>query len=141
MDAIIATTVARPRMYALLLGVFPVLGVTKALIGIYGVMSSTVSQRIRELGIRMALRARPAMVLGLVLRHSLMLTFVGVALGLLGTATLSEALETMLFELEPLDPVTFASVALLFVVFAALAAYVPARRATLVDPLVGLRTE
>jgi putative ABC transport system permease protein len=141
MDAIIATTVARPRMYALLLGVFPVLGVTKALIGIYGVMSSTVSQRIRELGIRMALRARPAMVLGLVLRHSLMLTFVGVALGLLGTATLSEALETMLFELEPLDPVTFAGVALLFVVFAALAAYVPARRATLVDPLVGLRTE
>src|SRR4029453_11018145 len=103
-----------PRMYALLLGVFPVLGVTKALIGIYGVMSSTVSQRIRELGIRMALRARPAMVLGLVLRHSLMLTFVGVALGLLGTATLSEALETMLFELEPLDPATFSGVRRVF---------------------------
>jgi putative ABC transport system permease protein len=141
MEEIISTTVARPRMYAVLLGVFAVLGVTMALIGTYGVMSYTVSQRTRELGIRMALGARAASVLGLVLRQSLILTAVGVALGLLGAATLTRILETMLFQLTPLDPTTFAGVALLFVLFAGLAAYVPARRATLVDPLVALRTE
>ena len=141
MNEIISTTVARPRMYAVLLGVLAALGVTMALVGIYGVISYTVSQRTRELGIRMALGAPRAGVLGLVLRESLVLTALGLGLGLLGAAALTRTLESMLFELTPLDPPTFAGIAVLFVLFAGLAAYVPARRATLIDPLVALRTE
>ena len=128
-------------MYAVLLGVLAALGVTMALVGIYGVISYTVSQRTRELGIRMALGAPRAGVLGLVLRESLVLTALGLGLGLLGAAALTRTLESMLFELTPLDPPTFAGIAVLFVLFAGLAAYVPARRATLIDPLVALRTE
>jgi predicted permease len=141
MGTVISTTVARPRMYAVLLGVFAISGLTMALVGIYGVVSYSVSQRTRELGIRMALGARPVVILGLVLRHSLILTAAGIILGMLGAAALTGILETMLFELTPLDPATFVIVPLLFALFAAVAAYVPARRATLVDPLVALRTE
>ena len=141
MDEIISSTVAQPRMYAVLLGIFAALGVTIALVGIYGVISYTVSQRTRELGIRMALGAPRAGLVGLVLRESLVVSGLGLALGLLGAAALTRTLESMLFELTPLDPLTFAAVAVLFVLSAALAAYVPARRATLIDPLVALRTE
>ena len=141
MGDIIATTLARPRLYAVLLGGFAAVGVIMAVVGIYGVLSYAVSQRTRELGIRMALGARRAAVFRMVLRHGLMLTAAGILLGLLGAAALSRTLETMLFGLTPLDPPTFAGVALLFTVFAALAAYMPARRATLVDPLIALRNE
>ena len=140
MNDVISTTVARPRMYAVLLGVFALLGMTIALVGIYGVVSYTVSQRTRELGIRVALGASPARVLVLVLRDSLLLTALGVALGLVGAAALTRTLRAMLFQLTPLDPMTFAGVAVLFVLFAGVAAYVPGRRATQVDPLVALRT-
>jgi ABC-type antimicrobial peptide transport system permease subunit len=110
-------------------------------VGIYGVMSYVVSQRTREIGIRMALGAQRRVVLGLVLRQSLVFTLIGIAIGLLGAAGLTRFVETMLFEVTPFDPSTFAGVALMFAFVATLAAYAPARRATRVDPLVALRTE
>ena len=141
MDQVISTTVVRPRMYAVLLASFAGIGMILALVGIYGVVSYTVSQRTRELGIRLALGARREAVLTLVLRESLILTAVGITLGLLGAAALTRTLEALLFDVTPLDPATFATVALLFAACAGLAAYLPARRATRVDPIIALRTE
>jgi putative ABC transport system permease protein len=100
-----------------------------------------VAQRTREIGIRMALGAPRAQVIGLVLRQSLVLTAAGIVLGIAGAAALVRYLEGMLFGLTPLDPTTWASVAVLFAIVAAVAAYVPARRATSIDPLRALRVE
>jgi putative ABC transport system permease protein len=141
MTALVANSVGRPRLYAVLLGAFALSGLTLALIGIYGVMAYTVTQRTREIGIRMSLGAAQGDVLGLVLRQSLVLTAIGVALGLLGAAFASRYVETLLFGVKPLDVTTFAAVAVMFVLVAGLAAYVPARRATRVDPLIALRCE
>jgi predicted permease len=141
MTALVANNIARPRLYAVLLGAFGFSGLMLALIGIYGVMAYSVTQRTREIGIRMSLGAAHRDVLGLVLRQSLVLTAIGVALGLLGAAFASRYVETLLFGVKPLDAATFATVAILFVVVAGLAAYVPARRAARVDPLIALRCE
>ena len=139
MEQVVGATVARPRMYAILLGMFAALGAALAAIGIFGVMAYSVAQRTREVGIRMALGAQRADVLRLVLVQSLMMTAVGLVLGLASAAGLSRYLDAMLFGLTPLDPATFVAVAVLFTAVAALAAFVPARRATKVDPLVALR--
>lgn len=141
MEKIVSSTIARPRLYAVLVGVFAAVGLVMALIGIYSVMSYTVSQQTREIGIRMALGARPGLVLNQVLRHALVLTAIGIGIGLLAAAALTRTLESMLFNLTPLDKMTFGGVALLFVVTAALAAYLPALRASRVDPLAAIRTE
>ena len=141
MAQVVSGSLARPRLYAALVGAFAAVGLIMALIGIYGVLSYSVSQRTRELGIRAALGARPGAVVALVLRQTMLLTCVGIVAGLLGAAALSRALETMLFDLKPLEPAIFAGVGLLFVVFTGLAAYAPARRATRVDPLVALRSD
>jgi putative ABC transport system permease protein len=141
MERLVASTVARPRMYAVLLGVFAAVGATLAVIGIYGVLAYSVAQRTREIGIRIALGAKRSEVLRLVLKQSLVVTGVGIVIGLVGAAMLTRYLDRLLFELTPLDLSTFAVVVLLFVVVAALASYAPARRATRVDPLVALRYE
>jgi putative ABC transport system permease protein len=141
MEALVATTIARPRMYAVLLGVFAAIGAALALIGIYGVITYGVTQRTREIGIRMALGAQRREVLGLVLRHAMMLAATGVVAGLAGSRALARYLDGMLFGLTPLDPGTFAAVSVSFVLVVALAALAPARRATRVDPLVALRHE
>jgi putative ABC transport system permease protein len=112
-----------------------------AAIGIYGVMAYSVSQRTREIGIRMALGAQRSAVVGLVLHQSLLLTIVGIGIGIAGAAAVSRYLEGLLFGLTPLDPPTFAAVAVMFAAVALFAAFVPARRATKVDPLVALRYE
>jgi ABC-type antimicrobial peptide transport system permease subunit len=106
-----------------------------------GVMAYSVVQRTREVGVRMALGAQRADVIRLVLGQSLVVTGVGLALGLASAAGVTRYLDAMLFGLTPLDPMTFVAVAVLFAVVAALAAFVPARRATKVDPLVALRYE
>jgi len=141
MDQIVSNAMSRPRLYAVLLGIFAGVAMILAAIGIYGVLSSLVAHRTREIGIRMALGAQRAQVVTLVLRHTTVLTVFGVAGGVAGAAALSRYLEGLLFGLTPLDVATFAGVVVLFVAVATLASYIPARRATRVDPLVALRTE
>ncbi|HEU4691659.1 MAG TPA: ABC transporter permease, partial [Vicinamibacterales bacterium] len=141
MEEVVASTVSRPRLYATLLGVFSAVGLGLAVIGIYGVMAYLVTQRTREIGIRVALGARRAQVIGLVVKQSAVLTVVGIVIGLAGAAMLSHYLEALLFGVSPLDPMTFAAAAALFALAALAAAYGPARRATAVDPLVALRAE
>jgi putative ABC transport system permease protein len=141
LEQILAGSIARPRMYALLLGIFASVAVFLAVIGIYGVMAYAVTQAAREIGLRMALGAERRDVLGLVLGRAAALTAVGLTMGLAGAVGLSQYLRGMLFGLTPLNLPTYAMVALGFSAVAMLAAYLPARRATKVDPLVALRCE
>jgi len=108
MEQVVASTISRPRLYATLLGIFSVVGLGLAVTGIYGVMSYSVAQRTREIGVRVALGARKAQVITLVLGQSAVLTVVGIAIGLSGAAMLSRYLEGLLFGVTPLDPITYA---------------------------------
>jgi putative ABC transport system permease protein len=141
MDRLVASSVARPRFYAVLLAVFAGVAGMLAAIGIYGVLAYAVAERTQEIGIRIALGAQRRNVLSLVLRQGALLTIVGIALGLMGAATTARFLESMLFGVAPLDWTTFGSVSLMFAIVATLASYMPARRATKVDPMVALRRE
>jgi len=141
MERLFASAVARPRFYAVLLTVFAAIAGVLAAVGIYGVLACVVVQRTQELGIRMALGARRTQVLGLVLRQGLVLTAIGISLGLVAAGAAGRLLQGMLFGVRPLDPMTFAAVFVLFAAVAMIAAYVPARRATKVDPMVALRAE
>jgi predicted permease len=129
------------RLVAGLSSVFGALALLLAALGVYGVTASGVARRRHEIGIRMALGARRADVLTLVLRQSVAVTAVGLALGIAGAAAVTRYLESMLFGLTPLDPVTFVGVSLLFAGIATVASYIPARRATRADPLATLRCE
>jgi predicted permease len=141
MEQLVATTIARPRMYAVLLGTFAAVGVVLAAVGIYGVLAYSVAQRTREIGIRMALGAQPSAVMRLVLGQSFVLTAIGIALGVAGAGLVTRYLKDMLFGLTPLDPMTFVVVSFLFAAVAAIASFVPAHRATTVNPVVALRAE
>jgi predicted permease len=141
MEQLLSNTMSRRRLYAVLLGVFALVSVSLAVIGLYGTMSYLVAQRTREIGVRIALGAQRTAVLALVLRRSLIITGAGIAIGLAGATGFTRYLRGMLFELTPFDPTTFIAVGTVFSVVAALAAYVPARRATRVDPVVALRSE
>jgi putative ABC transport system permease protein len=125
----------------LLLGLFAALALVLAAVGIYGVVAYSVAQRTHELGLRMALGAQHKDVLALVLRQGMKLALLGVALGLLGAFWLTGVLRDLLFGVPPTDALTFLSVAALLVAVALLACYVPARKATQVDPLLALRHE
>jgi ABC-type antimicrobial peptide transport system permease subunit len=120
---------------------FAALTLLLASLGLYGVLSYGVTRRTQEIGVRMALGAQPMEVMGSVLAQSLRLTIVGMALGLLGAAAAARYLSGMLFGVASMDPMAFAAVALVFIFVMMLAACVPARRATRVDPLVALRCE
>jgi len=124
-----------------LLGAFAGTALFLAALGIFGVMSYAVAQRSREIGIRVALGADPKRVLRMVLRHASLLAVAGVGLGLVGAVSLSRAIASLLFQLSPTDPTTLAGVAVLLLAVALLASYLPARRATRVDPLIALRSE
>jgi putative ABC transport system permease protein len=141
MTRLVASSVARQRFYAVMLGVFAAVAGLLAAIGIYAVLAYAVVQRRQEIGVRMALGAQRSRVLTLVLTQGLLLTGVGVLLGLAGAAAASRFLQGMLFGLTPLDATTYISVALTFALVAACASYLPARRATMVDPVVALRAE
>ena len=143
MEDIIATTPATfLRRYPLMiLGVFAGLALLLASIGIYGVMSLSVRERTSEIGIRMALGAQASAVLSLVLRQGLTLSAFGVSLGLAIGLAGSRVLSSALFETPPTDPVVFGSAAVILIAVAAVASWLPARRASRVDPLVALRHE
>jgi ABC-type antimicrobial peptide transport system permease subunit len=134
-------SIASPRLTAALVGMFAALAVFITAAGIAGVMALTVSQRTHEIGIRMALGASASGVLRLVLRQGLTLVLVGLALGVAGAFALTRMMSTLLFAVEPTDPLTWLAVALALAAVAALACFAPARRATLIDPLTALRSE
>ena len=141
MEEIVAHWLAPRRFNLLLLGVFAALALVLASVGIYGVISYAVSQRTREIGVRIALGAGRRDILRLIVRQCLVLTLGGVAGGLIASLVLTRLLATMLFDVSPTDPATFASVALLLGFVALLACWIPARRAMNVDPMVALRYE
>jgi predicted permease len=141
MSARLERDLSRERVVAYLAFSFGLLTLILASLGLYGVLSYGVMRRTQEIGVRMALGARRGEVMASVLRQSLRLTIAGIALGLAGAAAVSRYLSGMLFEVAPLDPVAFLAVGTTFVLVMTLAAFLPARRATNVDPLVALRCE
>lgn len=141
METLAADAVALPRVYALLLGIFAAAALLLALVGVYGVMAYSVAQRQREIGVRLALGAAPGAIRGLILRRGGALVAAGLIAGLGGAAAMTGLLRALLFGVPPLDVVTFGGVALLLGGMALLACWVPAGRATRVDPVVVLREE
>jgi predicted permease len=141
MEQRISGSTSRTRFSAYLLGAFAGLALVLATIGIYGVMSYSVAQRTREIGIRMALGAERADVVKLVVGQGLVLALTGIAAGLVGAFVLTRFLSSMLYNVQPTDPATFVGASALLTGVALLASYVPARRATKIDPLVALRYE
>ena len=141
MESLLSVSVARARFSASLLAVFSIVALVMAAVGIYGVMSYTVLQRTHEIGVRMALGAQRADVLKLVLKKGIVLGVVGVAVGLAASFALTRLIATLLFEVTTTDKSTFAAVAIGLFLITLLACYVPARRATKVDPLKALRYE
>ena len=137
----VESSVAAPRYRTTLLALFAALAMVLAATGIYGVMSYSVAQRTHEIGVRMALGARRADVLKLVVRQGMLLAIVGVIVGLLGAFALTRVMSSLMFGVTTKDPITFVAVSLLLVGVAFIACFVPARRATKVDPLVALRYE
>jgi ABC-type antimicrobial peptide transport system permease subunit len=139
MDERVAVTLETRRFAVVLLGIFGGLGLLLAAIGLYGVLAFTVSQRTREIGIHMALGAPARDVMFMVMKQGMSLVLVGVVVGVAGAYAATRAMRSLLFEIGPTDPLTFAVVLVLLGFVGLIASYVPARRATKVDPLVALR--
>jgi putative ABC transport system permease protein len=141
MQEVVSRSVAQPRFLAILLGVFAMLALALAAVGVYGVMAFAVAQRTREMGIRMALGAQPRDILRLVLGEGMALAVIGVAAGLLGSFAVTRLMSSLLYRVSATDPITFIVFSLLLTGVALGASFIPARRALNVDPMVALRHE
>jgi ABC-type antimicrobial peptide transport system permease subunit len=141
MDQLLAATLSRSRFTMLVLGVFAALALVLACVGIYGVIAYSVTQRTQEFGIRMALGANRGDVLRLVFGEGTRLTLLGIGFGIVAALIVTRLMATLLYGVSATDPVTFTVVALLLALVALGACYIPARRATRVDPIVALRYE
>jgi ABC-type antimicrobial peptide transport system permease subunit len=141
MEAILSDNVATPRFRTLLFAIFAGLAICLAMAGVYGVMAYVVSRRSKEIGVRIALGATSASVLGFVIRQGLALTGLGLIIGLIVAATGTRLLTSVLFEVQPNDPLVYVTVVLFVSISALLASYLPARRASRIDPLAAIRQE
>ena len=141
MEDLIGSSVSARRFNMVLLGTFAALALALSAVGIFGVISYSVAQRTREIGLRMALGARSGDVLAMVLRDGLVLAAIGIAIGLAGALALTRVLSSLLYEISPMDPLTFGGVAALIMVVAGVACFIPARRAATVEPMIALRHE
>ena len=139
LDDVVGRTIARPRAISVLVGVFALVALALAAVGVYGVMSYSVRERTQEIGVRMALGASAASIFRLVLAQALALVLAGVAVGLVAAAMLTQLMERLLYEVEPLDLTTFAATAGILLVVAAVASYLPARRGMRMPPVEALR--
>jgi len=138
---LVSASLAPRRFVVTLLGIFASLALLMAVIGLYGVISYSVTQRTQEIGIRMALGAQASEVLGLVIGQGMLLAGIGAAIGLMVSLAFSRLLKNQLFQVSAFDPLTFMLTALVLITAALLATYIPARRATRVDPMEALRHE
>ncbi len=141
MDQRVAASMETQRFAVVLLGTFGTLALILAAIGLYGVLAFTVSQRTREIGIHLALGAQRLDVLAMVIRQGMLLVLIGAGLGVVGAYALTRLIQSLLFGVTATDPLTFVLVPLALGVVGFIACYIPARRATKVDPLVALRYE
>jgi len=141
MDQRLANAVSQPRFRTTLIGMFAIVALILACVGIYGVISYSVAQRTHEIGIRMALGARGVDVLRMIVRQAILMAGVGVVLGLSISFALGSLMVKLLFGVAPRDPLTFIATAMLLAGTAVLASYIPARRASKVDPLIALRSD
>jgi putative ABC transport system permease protein len=139
MESLMADSLAQERFNMLLLGLFAALALTLAAVGIYGLMAYSVNQRTHEIGLRIAMGARSRDILQLVVAEGARLAFLGIAIGIVAALALTRIMATLLFDVKPTDPATFAVVATLLAFVGLVACYIPARRATRVDPMVALR--
>jgi putative ABC transport system permease protein len=141
LQQIVANAVWQPRFNLIVIGLFAALALALAAVGIYGVIAYAVKQRTQEIGIRMTLGAQRSDVLRLVVGHGMKLTLAGITVGLGGALALAQVLAKLLFQVKPTDPLTLLSVVVVLTVVAFLACYLPARRASRIDPMVALRQE
>ncbi|HXW17058.1 MAG TPA: FtsX-like permease family protein, partial [Candidatus Acidoferrales bacterium] len=141
MDQLLSESLAQQRFSTLLLGLFAVLALVLAAVGIYGVVSYGVVRRTREIGIRMALGGQPRAMNRMIIRRGLRLAFVGAAIGLVGALALERVVQSLLFEVKPADPTILCGVTLLLFGTVVAACYLPGRRAMRVDPIAALREE
>jgi putative ABC transport system permease protein len=141
LESVMSEAVAKPTFRTFLLGVFALVALILAMVGVYGVMSYSIAQRTREIGIRMALGAQGPDVLKLIIGHGMALAFVGVGIGLVASFALTRVMSQLLFGVRPTDPLTFGLVTAVLIAVALMACYIPARRAAKVDPLIVLRSE
>ena len=138
-DVVAAEATSRPRFRAVLVGTFAAVALALAMVGVFGVLAYSVQQRVREFGVRIAMGAASSDVMRLVLGNAARLTLIGLAVGLIAAAALTRYLSTLLYQVKPLDPVTFVAVPIVLIVTAAIAVAAPAWRAARVDPVVAFR--
>jgi ABC-type antimicrobial peptide transport system permease subunit len=141
MDDVVSSSVAQKRLLVQVIGLFAIVALVLAAVGIYGVIAYMVTQRTQEIGIRMALGAQRGRVLRMIVGEAMALTAIGVAVGIAGALTLTRLMKDLLFHVAPRDPLTLVTVTATLVLVAFAASYLPGRRATRVDPAIALRAE